>query len=127
MKIMILLITTLAFFGCDLGPDSPDTKSYTCPLDQEEIITANPGSTYNLDQVLSVDFRPLEPLAKTTESNEKLDKKGYKGKRSGYVKVNIPEDGTYVVWTTAKAWVRSLHEHRRSAYNGRRFCKYFRL
>ena len=110
MKTILLLITILAFFGCD----SKDKFLVTCdkwthPSSKGELIPANPGSSYKLGQVLSVNLTPVDPKVEPAWDKEALDEAGYTGNNVGFIKVNVPEDGDYIVWSTVKTFITYIN------------------
>ena len=111
MKKILLFITILTFLACDPSSKSVEgnlsktCEEWTHPSSTKEIIQSNPGSSYNLGQVLSIEFRPVPPMVGTAWSAEALKEGGYDGENVGFVKVNIPEAGDYIVWITAEAFI----------------------
>ena len=119
MKTLILFITTMAFFGCGLKDESLlSCDDWTHPSSKGDIISANPGSSYNVGQVLSVNFTPVDPLVEPIWEKKELEKNGYTGNNVGFVKVNIPEDGDYTVWTTSKAFITYINSENKAQAGG---------
>ena len=122
MKILMLLITVLAFWSCSFSEEDSNTKKdekrkedivvatesscehweYQHPT-KEGVISANLKATYHLGQVLSVSLETSDALAQSIQGEELLKENAFIGGTVGFVTVHIPEDGDYIVWLTSKA------------------------
>ena len=120
MKTLILLITTLAFFGCKPKDEFLVTcDKWTQPSSKETPIPANPEVSYNVGQVLSVDLTSIAPKVEPAWDKEALDEAGYTGDNVGFIKVNVPEDGDYIVWSTAKTFITYINSEGKAQLGGK--------
>lgn len=124
LALLSLILLSMSFLGCGFAPfadtdsadtDVADTDDLLVPCDEWEhpssrdLYSNNLDRTYSLNQGVIVSLSSVPPIAETTInellSEEEQAANGYTGDKVGFVKVNIPSDGSYTVWITRPAWI----------------------